>query len=261
MHAAWLDWVRASAFITAASAADPSSWDDVWHAAGKYASASGPSIALPAHLPHPQLWWGASNFASSPIRCHFSYFSHKLSALFSLSLSLSLRTKGLVCLFSPTGASRIVQSLQATAEAGSSPSLTTTSVAVSPFPFASFTHAFLPRAARSAALAQAPGVWRLLPYTPCRHYAKSRSKMPPKKAVQEEKIPLGRPGNSLKSGIVSFHPQRQFKHELLIAYRRSALQTLANPLCSRPSQSAPSATQLYDACPLVARRSSGVLTA
>lgn len=89
MHAAWLDWVRASAFITAASAADPSSWDDVWHAAGKYASASGPSIALPAHLPHPQLWWGASNFASSPIRCHFSYFSHKLSALFSLSLSLS----------------------------------------------------------------------------------------------------------------------------------------------------------------------------
>lgn len=27
--------------------------------------------------------------------------------------------------------------------------------------------------------------------------------MPPKKAVQEEKIPLGRPGNNLKSGIVS----------------------------------------------------------
>ncbi|POR38955.1 Obg-like ATPase 1 [Tolypocladium paradoxum] len=81
-------------------------------------------------------------------------------------------------------------------------SLTTTFVAVSPFSFAPFTHAFLPRAARSAALGQAPAVWRTLPYTPCRHYAKSRSKMPPKKAVQEEKIPLGRPGNSLKSGIV-----------------------------------------------------------
>jgi ribosome biogenesis GTPase A len=34
-----------------------------------------------------------------------------------------------------------------------------------------------------------------------RTYAKSR-KMPPKKAVKEEKILLGRPGNSLKSGIV-----------------------------------------------------------
>lgn len=28
--------------------------------------------------------------------------------------------------------------------------------------------------------------------------------MPPKKAVQQEKILLGRPGNNLKSGIVSF---------------------------------------------------------
>lgn len=26
--------------------------------------------------------------------------------------------------------------------------------------------------------------------------------MPPKKVVKEEKIPLGRPGNNLKSGIV-----------------------------------------------------------
>jgi obg-like ATPase 1 len=30
--------------------------------------------------------------------------------------------------------------------------------------------------------------------------------MPPKKAVKEEKILLGRPGNSLKSGIVSASP-------------------------------------------------------
>jgi len=30
--------------------------------------------------------------------------------------------------------------------------------------------------------------------------------MPPKKAVKEEKLPLGRPGNSLKSGIVCTMP-------------------------------------------------------
>jgi obg-like ATPase 1 len=30
--------------------------------------------------------------------------------------------------------------------------------------------------------------------------------MPPKKKVEEEKILLGRPGNSLKSGIVSRRP-------------------------------------------------------
>ncbi|RDA89487.1 hypothetical protein CP533_3304 [Ophiocordyceps camponoti-saundersi (nom. inval.)] len=42
------------------------------------------------------------------------------------------------------------------------------------------------------------------PSNPRRHYAKARRniKMPPKKAAQEEKIPLGRPGNNLKSGIV-----------------------------------------------------------
>jgi obg-like ATPase 1 len=32
--------------------------------------------------------------------------------------------------------------------------------------------------------------------------------MPPKKAVKEEKLLLGRPGNSLKSGIVSRSPLR-----------------------------------------------------
>lgn len=37
---------------------------------------------------------------------------------------------------------------------------------------------------------------------PTRTYAKSRKKMPPKKEVKQEKILLGRPGNSLKSGIV-----------------------------------------------------------
>jgi hypothetical protein len=36
-----------------------------------------------------------------------------------------------------------------------------------------------------------------------RYYARGKGKkMPPKKAVKEEKILLGRPGNNLKSGIV-----------------------------------------------------------
>jgi hypothetical protein len=39
-------------------------------------------------------------------------------------------------------------------------------------------------------------------FTSTRTYAKK--KMPPKKAVKEEKILLGRPGNNLKSGIVCY---------------------------------------------------------
>jgi len=39
-------------------------------------------------------------------------------------------------------------------------------------------------------------------FTTSRNYAKGRRVMPPKKAVKEEKILLGRPGNNLKSGIV-----------------------------------------------------------
>jgi obg-like ATPase 1 len=37
--------------------------------------------------------------------------------------------------------------------------------------------------------------------TTTRNYARGK-RMPPKKAVKEEKILLGRPGNNLKSGIV-----------------------------------------------------------
>ena len=36
--------------------------------------------------------------------------------------------------------------------------------------------------------------------------APKKKKMPPKKAVKEEKLLLGRPGNSLKSGIVRRNP-------------------------------------------------------
>jgi hypothetical protein len=43
--------------------------------------------------------------------------------------------------------------------------------------------------------------------TPVRTYASAKKKkMPPKKAVKEEKLLLGRPGNSLTSGIVSERP-------------------------------------------------------
>ena len=43
-----------------------------------------------------------------------------------------------------------------------------------------------------------------------RSYAKGR-RMPPKKAVKEEKVLLGRPGNNLKSGIVSHITNWSFK--------------------------------------------------
>ena len=127
----------------------------------------------------------------------------------SLPLSLSPRLRRALSASSP---SRVLLVLSNPSKGrlrlAAANSLTTTSVAFSPF-FAS-----LPRAARPAALGQAPAVWRILPYTPCRHYAKSR-KMPPKKVVQEEKIPLGRPGNSLTSGIVSFPAVHTTDHALL----------------------------------------------
>lgn len=68
---------------------------------------------------------------------------------------------------------------------------------------------FLLRAASSAAFGYTPRARNSLRYTPSRGYAKSR-KMPPKKQVVEEKIPLGRPGNNLKSGIVSMKCILQF---------------------------------------------------
>lgn len=47
-------------------------------------------------------------------------------------------------------------------------------------------------------------------FTAVRTYASApkKKKMPPKKVVKEEKLPLGRPGNSLKSGIVSESPAK-----------------------------------------------------
>jgi hypothetical protein len=50
----------------------------------------------------------------------------------------------------------------------------------------------------------------LITCTTTRTYASApkKKKMPPKKAVKEEKLPLGRPGNNLKTGIVSERPAR-----------------------------------------------------
>ena len=72
----------------------------------------------------------------------------------------------------------------------------------------------------------------------CARGAKPK-KMPPKKAVVEEKVHLGRPGNSLKSGIVCQNPSPPSRHVLTLTVDvRSALRTSANRRCSKPSQNA-----------------------
>jgi hypothetical protein len=60
--------------------------------------------------------------------------------------------------------------------------------------------------------------------TPVRTYASAKKKkMPPKKVVKEEKILLGRPGNSLTSGIVSESPAPHCRRVLtLTVVARSA---------------------------------------
>jgi hypothetical protein len=60
--------------------------------------------------------------------------------------------------------------------------------------------------------------------TPVRSYASAKKKkMPPKKVVKEEKILLGRPGNSLTSGIVSESPAPHCRRVLtLTVVARSA---------------------------------------
>lgn len=73
--------------------------------------------------------------------------------------------------------------------------------------FASLPSSLRPRAASSAFLHTPPVLRCTVLYTPKRRYAKKRGKMPPKKQVEEKKILLGRPGNSLKSGIVG-HPSQ-----------------------------------------------------
>jgi hypothetical protein len=68
--------------------------------------------------------------------------------------------------------------------------------------------------------------------------------MPPKKAVKEEKIHLGRPGNSLKSGIVSESPASYINSRRQVGLANVGKSTLfqaitkcslGNPAVSRPS--------------------------
>lgn len=56
--------------------------------------------------------------------------------------------------------------------------------------------------AHTSSLRAAPRVTALHISDQIRTYASKKKKMPPKKEVKQEKVLLGRPGNSLKSGIV-----------------------------------------------------------
>jgi len=101
--------------------------------------------------------------------------------------------------------------------------------------------------AASSAIFKKPVLDCTVIYLSTRHYSKRRT-MPPKKAVKEEKILLGRPGNNLKSGIVGC----LLNHALLPCFEiancssiRLDWQTLASLHSSRPSPSPPSVTLQY----------------
>lgn len=61
--------------------------------------------------------------------------------------------------------------------------------------------------------------------------------MPPKKKEEEKKVLLGRPGNSLKSGIVCRQPLTLPSVRVTNRNLRSVSRTSVNRLCSRPSPS------------------------
>ncbi|KAH8808170.1 P-loop containing nucleoside triphosphate hydrolase protein [Xylogone sp. PMI_703] len=76
----------------------------------------------------------------------------------------------------------------------------TTSALSSQQIFSSYTPLFQRTAARTAGRKSSLLNCTVFLFAPHRQYSKKR--MPPKKAVKEEKVLLGRPGNNLKSGIV-----------------------------------------------------------
>ena len=82
-----------------------------------------------------------------------------------------------------------------------SPTITTSTLGAQHI-FSSLTTTFQRSAARTATKKQSLLSCTVF-LTTTRTYKRQPKKMPPKKAVKEEKILLGRPGNSLKSGIVS----------------------------------------------------------
>lgn len=127
-------------------------------------------------------------------------FSSHLPKLGSRKIKREIFFLSLQLPFLPFSSSSL--SLSKPSEVGTSqPEYFTTKSIKSSIFFASFPP-LAPRAASSAALGHVPSThFGLAFFVQRRNYAKSR-KMPPKKQVVEEKIPLGRPGNNLKSGIV-----------------------------------------------------------
>jgi len=90
--------------------------------------------------------------------------------------------------------------------------LTTPPTIPLPLSFASLIPIFFRPAASTARprtpslLVSASAATRFFPFPRLYASAPKKKKMPPKKQVKEEKLPLGRPGNSLKSGIVRERP-------------------------------------------------------
>ncbi|KAL3427832.1 hypothetical protein PVAG01_01341 [Phlyctema vagabunda] len=82
------------------------------------------------------------------------------------------------------------------------PTILTTSSSGANRIFSSFFLTFQRPAASTAVVPRSPLYCRVFTTTHTFQKSKHLKRMPPKKAVKEEKILLGRPGNSLKSGIV-----------------------------------------------------------
>lgn len=128
---------------------------------------------------------------------------------------------------------------------------TTISLHRSSIAFTSITHTFERSAASTAVgirhFLQGLHTSRTSVFIAVRTFASSRKKMPPKKAVKEEKILLGRPGNNLKSGIVcnTQFPMRfacrvsfEYTADVAVLCRLDS-PMLANRLCSKPSLNVP----------------------
>jgi hypothetical protein len=117
---------------------------------------------------------------------------------------------------------------------GCCPPITTTSASGAQRLFSSFLFTFQ-RSAASTATQNKSLLSCTVSISFARNYAKRRG-MPPKKAVKEEKILLGRPGNNLKSGIVCL--PLALKPDCLLIKSRSALQTSASRHSSKLSPNA-----------------------
>lgn len=133
-----------------------------------------------------------------------------------------------------TQKSAVVGRVQALSRKAVAPPITTTSASGAQRLFSSFLFTFQ-RSAASTATQNKSLLSCTVSISFARNYAKRRG-MPPKKAVKEEKILLGRPGNNLKSGIVCL--PLALKPDCLLIKSRSALQTSASRHSSKLSPNA-----------------------